>query len=149
MDKPTILSETFEQLKQIPTKTAGQAIGLPGDLASKAIAQVTGVKVKTDPLTGIEIPQRGKIKKLQKQEKKQKAAAIPYAQQIISASAKKVTAESIGQMPVYITGQAGFDKDKTIRRMQGMETEKPKLPPPVSASKPKWGTSERKGGVSG
>ncbi len=131
MDKPTILSETLEQLKQIPKQTAGQVIGLPGDLASRAMAQVTGGKLKTDPLTGIEIPDKRRIKKLQKQERKQKAVALPYAQQIISASSYKPPKEPAGEPANFFPRKA------------------PKLPPPVSASKPKWGTGERKGGVSG
>ena len=130
MDKPVILSETLEQLEQIRKQATSQVVKLPADLASRAMAQITGGKVKTDPLTGIEIPQRGKIQKLRKQEKKQKAAALPYVQQIIHSSYKPPK-EPAGELSNSLTRKA------------------PKLPPPVSASKPKWGTGERKGGISG
>lgn len=130
----TILGEAFEELKQIPKQIAGQAVKLPAEVGKQALEQVTKGGKKVDTLTGIEIPSPAKVKKLKKKEEKRKVAGIAQAQQVIATakpppSASRRTEE---QIPAYIAGKP-----------------KKELPPPVSASKPKMGTAERKLGISG
>ena len=140
----TILGDSFENLEQIPKQVIKQVAKLPSDIVQGAVKSVVGgksdsgqgasVNRRIDPLTGIEIFSPQKIRQLEKQEAKRKTAAIPHAQQIIQ-GLQKTQGQNI---PAYIAGKPGFSEEK-----------KKKLPPPVSASKPKWGTSERRGGVSG
>lgn len=122
------LSDTFENLEQIPQQVGKQIAGLPATIITKALKPGASA-TKTDPLTGIEIPTPQKIKKLQ-----------------IIAGVSKPQDQNI---PAYIAGKPGFSEEKMVKKMQGLETEKKELPAPVSASKPKMGTAERKLGVSG
>lgn len=133
-----ILGETFEQLEQIPKQVVKQTVKLPADIVKTALQGNKG-QIKVDPLTGIEIPSPQKVQQLKKQEGKRKAAAIPHAQQIIAGIKKPPQ-----QIPTYIAGKPGFSEKKAVQQIQGLEEKKKKLPPPVSASKPKMGTGERK-----
>jgi len=137
----TILGEAFEQLEQIPKQVVKQTVKLPVDLVKTAAGQPPRGGKQIDPLTGIEIPSRKKLQKLKKQEKKAKATGIPQARQLLSQTAPPPTG---GQLPTYITGKPGFSLEKLEQKKK-----KPELPPPVSAAKPKWGTAERKLGISG
>lgn len=148
----SILGETFEQLEQIPKQVVKQMAKLPVDVTVGAVKSVVGQRSdfgsqpqpKIDPLTGIEIPSSKQIQKLQKKEKKLKAAAIPHAQQIITGIKKPSP-----QVPAYVAGKPGFSEEKIVKTHELGEKKKKELPPPVSAAKPKWGTAERKLGVSG
>ncbi len=145
-----ILDDSFENLEQVPKRVVKQVAKLPGDVVSGAIKSVVGQgsslnQPKIDPLTGIEIPSRQKVKQLKKQESKRKAAAIPHAQQIIQGVPK----QSGQNIPAYVAGKPGFSEEKAIKTYEIEEKKKKELPPPVSAAKPKMGTSERRGGVSG
>lgn len=145
---------SFENLEQIPKQVIKQVAKLPTDIVGGAVKSVVGQKSdlsqnqggrKVDPLTGIEIPTPQHVKQLKKQEAKRKQAAIPHAQQIIQ-GLQKPQGQNI---PAYISGKPGFSEGKAVKQMQGLEKHKKELPPPVSASKPKMGTSEIRGGVSG
>ncbi len=142
-------NESFENLEQIPKQAIKQVAKLPGDVVSQAVKSVVGQNLqnqpKTDPLTGIELPTPQRVRQLKKQEKKLKSAAIPHAQQIILGVQKPQGP----QIPQYVSGKPGFSEEKAVKQMQGLEEKKKELPPPVSAAKPKMGTSERRGGVSG
>lgn len=120
----TILGEAFEQLGQIPKQVVKQVAKLPVDVIKTAVGK--GGK-RIDPLTGIEIPTPQKIKKLKKKEERKKTAGLTQARQVVT------QATPVPQAPPYIAGKPGFGQEK-----------KPGLPPPVSASKPKMGTGERK-----
>lgn len=137
----TILGEAFEQLEQIPKQVVKQTVKLPVDLVKTAAGQPPKGGKQIDPLTGIEIPSPATVKKIKKREGKMKAAGIAKARQVISQSAPSPAG---GQLPAYVTGKPGFSLEKLEQKKK-----KPKLPPPVSAAKPKWGTAERKLGVSG
>ncbi len=145
----TPLGGSFENLEQIPKQTVKQIAKLPGDIVSGAVKSVVGHSdqpggKKIDPLTGIEIPTPQRIQQLKKQEGKRKTAAIPHAQQIIAGVPKPQQ-----QIPAYLAGKPGFSEEKVVKMHELEEKRKKELPPPVSAAKPKMGTSERRGGVSG
>lgn len=144
-----ILDDSFENLEQVPKRVGKQIVKLSTDIVQGAVKSVVGggKGLQVDPLTGIEVPSPQKIKQLKKQEKKVKAAGIPHAQQIIAGLQKPLPAGVLaktGQIPAYISGKPGFSEGKAVQQMQGLEEKKKKLPPPVSASKPKMGTGERK-----
>jgi len=134
-----IIRETFEQMGEIPKQVVKQTAKLPGEIIHGAVRSVVGGKSglglpkRIDPLTGIEIPSQQRVKQLKKQEAKKKAA-IPYIKQIIYGGKKS------SEPPGY--------EDK-LTKMQELKPAKKELPPPVSASKPKMGTGERRLGVSG
>lgn len=134
-----------EELEKIPGGVVSQLIKLPGDIVKQAIG------IKTDPLTGIEIPTPQRLQQLQKREKKQRQSGLAMMRQTINAAkpqSTKATRPDISQLPAYIAGKPGFS-EKTLKRMQGLETEKHELPPPVAAVKQKFSTGERKHGVGG
>ena len=149
-----IIGDSFENLEQIPSQVVKQVVKLPKDIVGGAVKSVMGKsddssgKPKIDPLTGLEIPSKQQIQQLQKQEKKRKQAAIPHAQQIIQDVQKPPSAG--GQIPKYVAGKPGFDKEQAVKQMTGeaLPTKK-ELPPPVAAVKRKFSTGERRGGVSG
>lgn len=136
----TILTDALEQLEQIPQGAAKQAMKLPQDFGKTAISQVTGVKKRVDPLTGIEIPDKKKLQELKKKEGKKKQSGLSQARTVISQT-KPGVQPAPQQIPAYVTGKPGF----------ALEPKQPKkeLPPPVSAHKPSMGTGEIKRGVSG
>ena len=132
----------LEELEKIPTGVISQLVKLPGDIVKQAMG------IKTDPLTGLEIPSQKKMQQLQKREKKQRQSGLAMMRQTIAA-AKPQDKPDISQLPAYVAGKPGFNQEKMIKRMQGLETEKRELPPPVSAVKQKFSTGERKHGVGG
>ena len=147
------INNSFENLEQIPKQVVKQVAKLPGDIASNGVKTVVGGRAvvqpdgkQVDPLTGIEIPSKQRVKQLQKQEKKMKKAAIPHTQQIIQGMQKPQSQN----IPAYISGKPGFSQDQAIKQMQGIDTsEKKELPLPVSSAKHRGGTNERRKGVGG
>jgi hypothetical protein len=152
-----ILGSPLEELEQIPKQIVGQTAKLPIDIGKgvvEGLVKGTGSSGQSqgkriDPLTGIEIPSKGTLRRLRKKEKRIKAQGLPQTRGTIAAgtSIKKPVAVP----PPYIAGKAGFSQDKFLEALSEGEIpkKKKKLPPPVSSTKPKWGTAERKLGVSG
>lgn len=150
-----LLGETLEQLGEIPKQVAKQTAKLPTDVVAGAVKTVVGggkslpANRRVDPLTGIEIPSPQKVKQLKKQEKKVKAAGIPHAQQIIFGPQSASRRTQTPKIPQYVSGKPGFSEEKVVKMQELEQKKKKELPPPVSAAKPKFGTAERKLGISG
>lgn len=141
------MGEAIEQLGQVPKQTVKQTVKLPADVGKGAVEMVVGGGKRIDPLTGLEVPSPRKLQKLKKRESKMKTIGITQARQAIFAV--KPPQELKSQISAYIAGKPGFSPEKMVEREELGKKGKEKLPPPVSASKPKWGTAERKLGISG
>mgnify|MGYP001576938857 CR=1 FL=1 len=140
------LSNPLEELEQIPKQVLGGLIKLPGSIVKQAMG------IKIDPLTGLEIPSQKKLQQLQKRERKQRQSGLAMMRQSIDAAKSQgnnATKSDVSQLPAYIAGKPGFSQDKMQKRMQGLETEKHDLPPPIAAVKSKFSTGERKHGPGG
>ena len=148
------LSNPLEELEKIPGSVVSQLVKLPGDIVSSGVKAILGKqnagKPKVDPLTGVEIPTSQRVQQLQKREKKQRQSGLAMMRQTLSSQTpQKPKTPKMSDLPAYIVGKPGFSQDKMQKRMQGIETEKRELPPPVSAVKQKFSTGERKHGVRG
>lgn len=142
----------LEELEQIPKQVISGLAKLPGSIVAGGVKALLGKKtsgqVKVDPLTGVEIPTPQRVQQLQKREKKQRQSGLAMMRQTLAVPQKVQTPQN-PQIPQYIAGKPGFNQDKMIKRMEGLETEKRELPPPVASVKQKFSTGERKHGVGG
>lgn len=129
-----VLGDAFEQLGQTAKQTVKQAAQLPGQIASDALGQIAGKDVSGSAMESMS-SQAATSQKISAM----KVGAQQKAQQDLSAvraNIRKMMTSPVKQQeqpPAYVSGKAGFSIEK-IQKMQKMEEDSKKKPPPLPVS---------------
>lgn len=131
-----VFGEILEQGASVVKQTVKQTASLPGQIATDAVKTVlgksdTGNQDFVEGLTGKPVSSQ-KMKTLQladQQKKQQNLAAIRSNLKSLMVPKPKFQQ----QPPAYISGKAGFSIEK-IQKMQKLQEDQKKKPPPLPAS---------------
>lgn len=131
-----VFGEAVETLGGVASQTVKQAANVPGQIATDVINTVLGKKDSSNQdfvegLTGKPVSQK-KLKSLQQndqQQKQQNLAAV--RSNLKSLMTSKPTPQA--NPPAYVSGKPGFSVEK-IQKMQKLQDDQKKKPPPLPAS---------------